>query len=197
MAPWQFSEVDPWDLGSLGLLYFVWFVSNVNSGCFSGVPPTPPVKQWAAWQLNHFPPQWSLLKNVPPTWITYLSSQRMLWGTSFLRLFLFRNKKTKYFFLVLFPVGNTIRRHVFHYISYLSKFIPMPREQLNQKADNTPEFWCKQMASKSKLLISFLLQLFFFPLKIVEKFWFKMKTKLWLRKPPQSFAHLFWQQSAD
>lgn len=125
---------------------------------------------------------------------TYLSNQGMLWGTSFLRWFLFGNKVIKHFFLVLFPIGNTMRKHVSHYISYLFKCIPMPREQLNQKAGNAPEFWCKQMASESELLLSSLT--LFFP-KIVEKFWCKMKTELLVGKPPQSLTPLFWQKTAS
>lgn len=84
-------------------------------------------------QPNHFPPRWRPPTRLPCRVSTYLSNQAMLWGTSFLRLFLFGNKVIKHFFLVQFPVGNTMRKHVSHYISYLFKCIPMPREQLNQR----------------------------------------------------------------
>lgn len=125
-------------------------------------------------QPNHFPPRWRPPKRLPCRVSTYLGNQAMLWGTSFLRLFLFGNKVIKHFFLVQFPIGNTRRKHVSHYISYLFKCIPMPREQLNQKAGNAPEFWCNQMASASKLLLPFFFN-FFFPKKLLKSFDAKWK----------------------
>lgn len=45
---------------------------------------------------------------------------------------------------MLFPIGNTTKKPVSHYISYLLKYVVMPREQLSQKAGKTLEFWCRQ-----------------------------------------------------
>lgn len=158
MTSWQFSEVDPlrlWVMRPISLcIFFLRCQFRLFLGCTT-YSSRGALSHQGSWITSH--PLETHQKGSLCRVSSYLSNQGMLWGTSFLRLFLFGNKVIEHFFLVLFPIGNTMRKRVSHYISYLFKCIPMPKEELNQKAGSAPEFWCKQMATESKLLLSFLI----------------------------------------